>query len=136
MRPLDQEVEEIPQINILPMIDVIFTILIFFIVSTLFLTRSQGLSVNLPKAETSQTQQREKINLTIEADGDIFLNRELVKFNGLEKELRGLVDPKTESLVILNADRESKHGIVIEVMDILRKIEGVKLAIASDKKEK
>ena len=135
MRLLDTEAEQAPQINILPMIDVIFTILIFFIVSTLFLTRSQGLSVNLPKAETTQTQQREKVNLTIEADGDIFLNQELIEFNRLETELRSLIDPKTESLVILNADRESKHGLVIEVMDILRQIEGVKLAIASTQKE-
>ena len=75
MRFLDDEPDIPPQINIVPMIDVIFSILAFFIVSSLFLTRSEGLDVNLPQASTSQLQRTEQITVTINKKGQIFLKR-------------------------------------------------------------
>ncbi len=64
------------QINIVPMIDVIFAILTFFIMSTLFLTRQEGLPVNLPKAATSQQSQiPTRITVTVEQSGQISLNK-------------------------------------------------------------
>lgn len=58
--------DDSPQINIVPMIDVIFAILTFFIMASLFLTRSEGLPVNLPQAETAQSQNQNKITITID----------------------------------------------------------------------
>jgi biopolymer transport protein ExbD len=69
--------EETPLvINIVPMIDVIFAILTFFIVSSLFLTRSQGLDVNLPNALTAVTQDQIEVNVSIDANGAIAVNRQ------------------------------------------------------------
>ena len=64
---LPDEPEIPPQINIVPMIDVIFAILTFFIMSTLFLTRSEGLSVNLPQAKSAKAQPSAPITITIDA---------------------------------------------------------------------
>ena len=133
-RRLYDEADNIPQINILPMIDVIFSILIFFIIASTFLTRSEGLSVNLPTAKTSQVQKSEEINITVEPSGKIYLNRKSIKFVQLQTEISKLVNPDSETLVILNADRDAKHGLIVEVMDIIRQIEGATLAIASQKK--
>ena len=68
MRPIN-EAEDTFEINILPMIDVIFSILAFFIISSLFLTRSPGLPVDLPSAQTAEPKQSIQLNITIERDG-------------------------------------------------------------------
>lgn len=133
MRLIDDDIDVTPQINILPMIDVIFSILAFFIISTLFLTRSEGLPVNLPKATTSQLQQTEQITVTIDEAGKIFLNREPVEVDVLEKAVRQLVLPNQKSIVTIKADEEVDHGDVVAVMDRLRRIDEVKLAIATKK---
>jgi biopolymer transport protein ExbD len=122
------------QINIVPMIDVIFAILTFFIMSTLFLTRSEGLSVNLPKATTAQTQRPTQITVTIDPQGQLALNRKPVQLDTLEASVRQLIKPNQESLIVLNADKQVNHGQVVEVMDRLRTIKETKLAIAAQKR--
>ena len=121
------------QINIVPMIDVIFAILTFFIVSTLFLTRSEGLSVNLPSATTAKTQPSTKITVSIKPDGEITLNRKPIQLEALQEAVRSLVEPNSESLVIINADEKVDHGQVVSVMDRLRQVKGAKLAIAAQR---
>ena len=130
---LPDESEAPFQINIVPMIDVIFAILTFFIVSTLYLTRSEGLPVNLPTATTAQSQLQEEINVTISANGQIALNRQSIRLSQLQAAVRSLVASKSQSLVIINADRRVAHGEVVNVMDQLRQVKGVKLAIAAER---
>ena len=132
MRPHFEQ-EENFEINILPMIDVIFSILTFFIISTLFLTRSLGLPVDLPSAQTAEPKLRLQINITIEADGDMFLDRQPIELEQLKEQLTTLVEPESDSLVIINADQKVEHGIVVKVMDRLRQVPGAKMAIATIK---
>jgi biopolymer transport protein ExbD len=132
MRILDEP--DIPaQINIVPMIDVIFAILTFFIMSTLYLTRSEGLSVNLPKAATAQSQTKAQINVTIQPDGRIALNRQPIALSALQDSVRSLIGSSSEALVVVNADERVPHGQVVSVMDRLRQVRGAKLAIAAQK---
>lgn len=121
------------RIDIVPLMDVIFALLTFFIMSTLSLTRSQGLSVNLPKATTSQTQPPTEITVTLDQQGRLALNRQPIQLNDLEGAVRQLIKPNQESLVVLNADKAVTHGQVVEVMDRLRQIKEAKLAIAAQK---
>jgi biopolymer transport protein ExbD len=124
-----------PQINIVPMIDVIFAILTFFIMSTLFLTRSEGLPVNLPKAGMAQQQaSTTPITVTLDQAGIISLNRKQVSLDALAEEVRILMNPNAEGLVIINADEQVQHGQVVAVMDQLRQVKGAKLAIATQKR--
>jgi biopolymer transport protein ExbD len=123
---------EIPaQVNIIPLIDVVFAILTFFIVSTLFLTRSEGLPVNLPSASTAKSQPSTKITVSIKPDGEIALNRKPIQLEALQEAVRSLVEPNSESIVIINADEKVDHGQVVSVMDRLRQVKGAKLAIAA-----
>jgi biopolymer transport protein ExbD len=125
---------ELPlQINIVPLMDVILALLTFFIMSTLFLTRSEGLPVNLPKATSAQTQQSTKITVTVDPQGKIFLNRQPVQIDALEAQVRQLAGRNQQVLVIVNADEQVNHGQVITVMDRVRRIEGAKLAIATQR---
>lgn len=130
---LPDEPEQPLQINIVPLIDVIFALLTFFIMSTLFLTRSEGLPVNLPAATSAETQQSSKITITLDPQGKLFLNREPVQLDALEARVRDLVGGNQQVLVIVNADQQVKHGQVITVMDRVRQVQGAKLAIAAQR---
>ena len=123
-------------INMVPMIDVIFAILTFFIVSTLFLTRSESLPVNLPQSQTSDIQQTAQITVTVEASGQLFLNQQPIQLAALADEVRQLQRDRAEALVTINADREVSHGIVVSVMDELRQVEGTRLGIATESPER
>ena len=128
---IPEEADDIPQINIVPMIDVIFAILTFFIMSSLFLTRSEGLPVNLPKAQTAQSQQQSKIAVTVDAQGNVFLNRQPTTVQELPAKVKAMMLNGSEALVVVNADEKVPHGEVITVMDQLRTIEGVKMGIST-----
>ncbi|PZD72629.1 Biopolymer transport protein ExbD [Acaryochloris thomasi RCC1774] len=119
------------QINIVPMIDVIFAILTFFIVATLFLNKSEGLPVNLPQASTAKPQISTKVTVSIEPDGEIALNRKPLELDALEGQIRDMVTDEQKVTVIINADQQVGHGQVVAVMDRIRKIDGAKLAIAT-----
>jgi biopolymer transport protein ExbD len=128
---LPEEPDVPPQINIVPMIDVIFAILTFFILSTLFLTRSEGLPVALPGAVTAESQAQTQIVVTIARDGSVSLNRQPVSIEALEPQVRQLISTSTAPVVVINADTDVNHGRVVAVMDQLREIEGIRMAIAT-----
>lgn len=119
------------QINIVPMIDVLFCILAFFIISSLSLIRSQGLPVNLPKASTAQSQLQEQIVVTIDVNGAIFLNRQPLELANLAEEVGALIGQNKQAFVVINADARVSHGTVVSVIDRLNGVNGVKLAIAA-----
>ena len=125
---------EIPlAINIVPLIDVMFALLTFFIISTLFLTRSEGLPVNLPKAATGHSGRSAAVTVTIDRQGQLSVNHQAVGLDALEGAVRQLQQPNQELLVVLNADEQVNHGQVISVMARLRLVQGAKLAIATQK---
>lgn len=131
--PEDNEVQG--EINIVPMIDAIFSILAFFIISSLTLIRSQGLPVNLPSAETSQANEREEINITIQDNGSVFLDQQPIQVETIATQVRSLIPQNQQAMVIINADESVSHGIVVSVMDQLRQVEGATLAIATESPE-
>ncbi|MEG4417910.1 biopolymer transporter ExbD [Microcoleus sp. LAD1_D5] len=131
---LPDEPDSIPQINIVPMIDVVFAILTFLIVSSLSLSKSEGLPVNLPKASTSQVQDSPaKITVTIDDQGKLMVDKKLVNLDQIESTVRQAMGSNQNSLIVLNADKSVNHGNVVEVMDRLRRIKGAKLGIATAK---
>lgn len=131
---LPEEPDIPPQINIVPMIDIIFSILTFFIMSTLFLTKLEGLPVSLPKASTATAQNTvAPITVSITQTGDISLNDRQINLDSLQEEVQILKGANNQAVVIINADKEATHGRVVAVMDSLRQVLGVKLAIATEK---
>jgi len=130
---LPEEPDNPPQISIVPMIDVIFALLTFFIISTLSLTRSEGLPVNLPKAATAQSQSSSQIVVTLNQQGRLTLNRQPAQLGDLQARIRALMGKNPNAVVVINADERVSHGQVIAVMDRLRLIPGVRLAIAAQR---
>ncbi|MFQ4136742.1 ExbD/TolR family protein [Nodosilinea sp. PGN35] len=132
---LPEEPEEDFELNIVPMIDVIFAILTFFIISSLFLTRSESLPVNLPKAASAELQERTRITVTVEESGEVALNQDAIALEDLQAGVRDLMGTAQETVVVINADEAVNHGRVIAVMDELREIEGATLGIATRQPE-
>jgi len=122
------------QINILPMIDIIFAILSFLIVSSLYLTRVDTIPVELPKASSSNREDKKFITITIDKFGNLFINRNKILFEELEQSLFNLINQKSK-FVVLNADKNVSHGVVINVLDLLRSVEGLKIAISTKSAE-
>ena len=123
---------EVPsQINIVPMIDVIFAILTFFIMSTLFLGRFEGLAVILPKAQSAKPQKTIRATVTLDKQGTLYLNKSPLAIDTLSNAVRQLDEPGKDLVVVLNADGSVTHDRVVAVMDQIRQVEGAKMAIAT-----
>ena len=118
------------KIDILPMIDIIFAILAFLIISSLYLNRVETISVDLPKASNSIKQNNKFVNISIDKSGNLFINKKSIKYQDLKDKVVDLVD-ESKNLVVLNADENISHGYVISVLDVLRSIDGLKLAIST-----
>lgn len=131
---LPEEPDLPPRINILPMIDVIFAILVFFIVSSLYLTRSEGLPVNLPRASTTEVQQEEQITVSLDPEGQLTINSQPSNIEQLKTDLEALIDENATTTVVINADTAVRHGLVVDAMDQIRQIPRAQLAIAAKKK--
>ncbi|MEL6327322.1 MAG: biopolymer transporter ExbD [Cyanobacteria bacterium J06626_23] len=135
MRLPKDDIDEEVSVNILPMIDVIFAILSYFIISSLFLTRFDGLSVNLPDAQTSERQPDASFTVTVDSEGQVFLNQVAIRVESLQDEIEQQVSPGQAAVVTIYADEQAYHGQVVSVMDEVRQIEGAKLAIATQPSE-
>ncbi|PSB10447.1 biopolymer transporter ExbD [Pleurocapsa sp. CCALA 161] len=132
---LPEEPDLPPKINILPMIDVIFAILVFFIVSSLYLTRSEGLPVNLPRASTAEVQKTKQITISLDKQGKLTVDGKLAQLEQLQPEIKKLMSADSSNMIaIINADRVVEYGQVVEIMDRLRQIPNLQLAIAAKKK--
>ncbi|RMG09804.1 MAG: biopolymer transporter ExbD [Cyanobacteria bacterium J055] len=131
MRLLDDDPDLPPPINIIPAIDIILSILAFFIISSLDLIRNEGFPVNLPGANTAEIQEQPQLTVTIDRQGQIALDDQIVDFNNLDSEVRDVVPANSTAFIILRADTAVPYGRVVAVMDRLNRIEGVKLAIAT-----
>lgn len=123
------------RIEIIPMIDTIFFLLVFFMISTLSMTRFKGMPVNLPKAASGQQAPAESAAVTINKDGRVFLDKEPVEKSALADLLRRQLEKNSDLLVVINADDGVEHGRVVEVMDIARSANVAKMAIAVKPKE-
>jgi len=130
MTYLKDEIENKNKIDILPMIDIIFSILAFLIFSSLYLTRVETISVDLPKASNSINQNNKFVNISIDKSGNLFINKKSIEFQDLKEKVVNLID-ESKNLVILNADKNISHGYVISVLDVLRSIDGLKIGIST-----
>ena len=121
------------QINILPMIDIIFAILSFFIISSLFLTRIDSIEVNLPKSSTAVRAKNRPQIITVDNNEKIYFKSNEISLKNISALIRKNIENLEEPLVILRADTSVKHGLIVNLLDELRKIENLKIGISTEK---
>lgn len=126
------------EINVVPLIDVIFCILVFFILASLELTRSNSLAVNLPDAATANQKLKPDVTVSITKDGQIAVNRQPTQIaslkSSIEKILQDPSNPQKTRIVVISADLDLTHGKVVDVMDAVQDIPNVSLAIAAKRR--
>lgn len=123
---------EPPRVDLTPLIDIIFQLVLFFMVSTTFIS-SPGFKVDLPRASSDMmVREQDDLQIWMTDEGGIFVDREPVDFEGLIQILgdKARADPST--LVVIKADMEVGHGKVVTLMDLARSAGLNRLAIATD----
>ena len=120
-------------INITPLIDVLFLLLIFLMVSSTFLDQP-GIKLELPQADSSVIVEQKDYVLFVNKAGKMFLNDLEVDFESLQPLLKKMLPEMKDGSLILNADQEISHGIVVKIMDIVKK-SGIKKLIIGTKLE-
>ena len=118
------------EINILPMIDVIFAILTFFIISSLYLIKLETIPLNLPSASTSSILKDDLINVSVSIDEKIFLNSQEIALDKLNQKLKE-INIENNKKVIISGDKNVNYGKIVEVLDEIRKINNIKIAIST-----
>lgn len=112
------------QIELTPMLDVVFIMLIFFIVTTSFVKES-GIEVSRPNAASAEKQERASIFIAIDNAGQIWLQKRRIDLDAVRANIEKLHAESPEGTVVIQADKEAKTGILVEVMDQIR-LAGVK----------
>jgi len=119
------------RIEIIPMIDTMFFLLVFFMVATLSMTIQRGLPVNLPSSASAKADIPDTVSITVTAAGAVFVNKEAVSVHELRDRLRGVQQAQTEPSVVVNADEAVRYGLVVQVLDAVKQAGLTKLAIAT-----
>lgn len=120
-----------PVINLAPLVDIVFLLVIFFMVTSTFITPETGLPVDLPQAVSGEEKPSGAPEVDVSADGVIHWRGKEVADDQLLSDLRGVLAGDPVGTVILRADRKTPHGRVVQVMDIIRRAGAKRVAIAA-----
>ncbi len=119
-------------LNMTSLIDVLFILIIFFTVSSTFLEQP-GIELKLPEAKSSEGHTAQKIIIYVDKDKNVFLNDKLVSINNLIEDVKKMANFRKDKSIVLKADSEVTHGLVIKIMDLLRE-QGIYKIVVSTKK--
>jgi biopolymer transport protein ExbD len=111
------------KIEIIPMIDVMFFLLVTFIISSLSMQVYQGIGVNLSKGKSEKISQEKTIIVTITKDNLIYVNKNPVDLTNLGDEVKKLLNDE-EKIILLACDEDSKQGIVTQAMLEIKRVGG------------
>ncbi len=121
------------EVNLTPMLDVVFIMLIFFIVTASFVKES-GIDVNRPDAQTAEQKKKASILIAISEDGEIWIKKRRVDIRQVRPNVEKMLAENPLGTVVIQADEESKNGLFVQVMDAARAAGAFKIAIAAEKK--
>ena len=126
-----QQGREDPVVDVTPLIDIIFQLVLFFMVSTTFVT-TQGIEVDLPRA-SAEAVLRDKGDLRVQVttEGSVVIDDQAVTWAQLREQVQQAARADPGTLVVIKADRDVDHGRVVAIMDLARSY-GLPLAIATE----
>jgi biopolymer transport protein ExbD len=123
-----------PEVGLTPLIDVVFLLLIFFMVSTTF-TRESEITINLPEAAATETEiEQLTIDLVVDSQGRYYVNNQQLintQIETLMEALRRIVDGLEDAVLIISADAQTPHQAVITAMDAARQTGIVRVSLAT-----
>ena len=108
------------RIEMLPLIDIVFLLLVFFIYAMLSMAVHRGLTVVLPQSETASVEKKLELSVTVKADGTVFVDKERVELKALSQYLRRRTPSEKETGILLFGDRNLPYQKLFQVMDQIR----------------
>ena len=120
-------------IDLTPMLDIVFIMLIFFIVTTSFVKES-GVDVTRPSANTAERKERGNIIIAIRPNGDVWMDKRNVDIRSVRANVERLRAENPEGSVVITADKESQSGVLVQVIDQVR-LAGAEASIAATEPE-
>ena len=133
MRVREARIVSTPKLMIVPLIDIIFSILVFFIVITMQMVYQKNLPVQLPVSESAQRDKKVNLVITIQRDGQVTVEDERVAGEVADR-VKGILARRPETDVIIRADKKVEHGSVVEIMGQLKNVGVTRLAVAVEEK--
>ncbi len=118
-------------IDMTPMLDIVFIMLIFFIVTTSFVKES-GVTVSRPSAQTAEEDKKGNIMVAIKPNGDIWIDKRAIDVRSVRANIERLKAESPESAVVIQADTDSRTGVLVQVMDQVRLAGVSNISIAAD----
>jgi len=125
--------EEETEINMTPMLDIVFIMLIFFIVTAVFV-KEAGVSVTKPEAESARTQPQVSVLIAVTSDDEVWVNREEVEIDALRTAVEKLYAENPKGTIAIQGDDEADAVLVMKVYDAVRDAGVDKIAIATEVK--
>ncbi|MBW1683526.1 MAG: biopolymer transporter ExbD [Deltaproteobacteria bacterium] len=122
------------EINVTPMLDVVFIMLIFFIVTASFV-KEAGIDVNRPDAATAERKERGNILVAITENGQIWINKRQVDPRAVRANIERMHAENPQGSVVILADENSKSGLIVQVMDAARLAGVYEVSIAAEEIE-
>jgi biopolymer transport protein ExbD len=119
-------------INLTPLIDIVFLLLIFFMLTSNFI-ETEGIKIKLPEASSKTVVQNENITIYVTKDSKVFFNGKFLSLKELPVVLKRAIENSDTKIVILKADKQSKMEIVVKVLDFAKSFGAKKLVIATKK---
>jgi biopolymer transport protein ExbD len=121
--------EEAAEVNMTPMLDIVFIMLIFFIVTASFIKES-GIEVNRPGAVTAERKERGNILIALTDNGQVWIDKRPVDLRAVRANIERLRAENPQGSVVIQADKNSRNGLLVQVMDAARLagVEDVSLA--------
>jgi biopolymer transport protein ExbD len=125
-----RRIEDQTEINLTPMLDVTFILLIFFIVTASFI-KEAGIEVNKPPAATAEPKERANILIAIDQHNQVWINRRIVDTRAVRANVERLLAENPQGSVVIQADAKSENGVFVKVMDQARLAGVENIAIAA-----
>lgn len=134
MKLRNLRIDSQPQLMIIPMIDIIFFLLVFFMMSTLYMVEQRTIPVNLPQAAATQSDTTRSINITVLLDGRVMFEQEEIPLNLLQRRVGMELQKQPDSVFVLRGDKKVEYGNVIEVLDQMKQAGASRVAVAAELK--
>lgn len=118
------------ELNLVNIIDVIFAILVVFMITAPLST--QGVKVDLPKAQAASVEEKDALEITITREREILIGKNASSLQGFERDFRAAFSGAPETAILINSDRTVPYGIVMEVVAAVNRQGGKKLGFLTD----
>ena len=132
MRRRPKKANQPPQLMLSPMIDMIFLLLVFFIVGTMYMNELRSIPIQLPQAKNSETLKKSSFTVSIKKDGSLFLDDIPIELEQLIKNVKIENENNPEFFVMIRAEEEVNYKTVIKLIDELRGTGVNRLGLATD----